>query len=241
MLVSTKAILLHSLRYSDNSVIAKVYTDSHGMLPFMVHIGKGKRSGSKAILLQPLTLLEIGFNPESKGGITRPSSWERAEMTTSITTDTIKTALALFMAEIVLRSVQEEERNQALFDFLWRSVHLLNLNDGALNNFHLKFLVELSGHLGFYPDCDTYSSGRSFSLIEGRFLETTQLEQQHLDPENSAVLHDLIRFPFSDHRLIKVSTQDRRILLNTLIDYFRVHLDGMKEIHSHHILQEVLA
>ena len=241
MLVSTKAILLHSLRYSDNSVIAKAYTESHGMLPFMVHVGKGKRSASKAVLLQPLTLLEIGFNPETKGGIKRPSSWERAEMTTSICIDTIKTTLALFMAEMVLKSIQEEERNASLFNFLWRAVLSLNLDNQTLYNFHLKFLVELSGHLGFYPDGATYTPNALFNLIEGRYVLGAKLDQHHMDSETSGLLNDLVRVSFSDHHSIVMTTQDRRTLLSSLIDYYRLHLDGMKEIKSHQVLQEVLA
>ncbi|MFT4524350.1 MAG: DNA repair protein RecO (recombination protein O) [Bacteroidia bacterium] len=241
MLVSTKAILLHSLKYSDNSVIAKVYTESHGMLPFMVNVGKGKRSASKAVLLQPLTLLEIGFNPESKGGIKRPSSLERAEMTMSITIDTIKTTLALFMAEMVLKSIQEEERNASLFNFLWRAVQSLNLDDQSLSNFHLKFLIELSGHLGFYPDGASYTSGSLFNLIEGRYDLGAKLSQHYLDPETSDLLNDLVQASFSNHHSIEMTTRDRRTLLSSLIDYYRLHLDGMKEIKSHQILQEVLA
>jgi DNA repair protein RecO (recombination protein O) len=241
MLVSTKAILLHSLKYSDNSVIAKVYTESHGMLPFMVNVGKGKRSASKAVLLQPLTLLEIGFNPESKGGIKRPSSWERAEMTSSISIHTIKTTLALFMAEMVSKSIQEEEQNKSLFNFIWRSVLSLNLDDQSLSNFHLKFMVELSRHLGFYPDGASYISGSLFNLIEGRYDVGATLNQHYLDQETSGLLNKLVCISFSNHHSIVMDTHDRRTLLSSLIDYYRLHLDGMKEIRSHQILQEVLA
>jgi DNA repair protein RecO (recombination protein O) len=241
MLVSSKALLLHSLRYSDNSVIAKVYTESHGMLPFMVHVGKGKKSASKAVLLQPLTLLEIGFNPESKGGIKRPSSWERAEMTMSISIDTIKTTLALFMAEMVFKSIQEEEQNSSLFNFLWRSVQLLNMDNQSLNNFHLKFLLELSGHLGFYPNVASYKPGALFNLIEGRYNLGAALDQHHLDSKISELLHALVGVSFSDHHSIIMTAQQRRTLLSSLIDYYRLHLDGMREVKSHQILHEVLA
>ena len=240
-MVSSKAILLHSLRYSDNSVIAKVYTESHGMLPFMVHVGKGKKSASKAVLLQPLTLLEISFNPESKGGIKRPSSLERAEMTSSITIDTIKTTLALFMAEMVLKSIQEEEKNSSLFNFIWRAVTFLDLDNQSLNNFHLKFLIELSSHLGFYPDIESFTSGALFNLIEGRYHPRAELDQHHLDSKISELLHALVRISFSDHHSIMMTTQQRRTLLSSLIDYYRLHLDGMREIKSHQILHEVLA
>ena len=241
MLVSTKGVLLHSLRYSDSSVIAKIYTESHGMVPFMVHVGKGKRSSSKAVLLQPLTMLEIGFNPESKGGIKRPSSFERAASTTSITTDTIKTTLALFMAEMVLKSIEEEEANQALFLFIWNSVSLLEASNSELNNFHLKFLIEHSGHLGFYPDAESYFEGSQFNLSEGQFSINPPVHHHFLEPELSAVLHDLVRVSFKNHATVFLTTDQRRTLLSALIDYYRLHLEGMKEIRSHQILHEVMA
>jgi hypothetical protein len=37
-----------------------------------------------------------------------------------------------------------------------------------------------------------------------------------------------------------MSNEQRRTLVQKLIDFFRFHLDGMKEITSHKVLEEVL-
>ena len=49
----TRAIVLHCIKYSETSVIAKIYTEKLGMQSYMVKGVRAAKSKSKAAMLQP--------------------------------------------------------------------------------------------------------------------------------------------------------------------------------------------
>jgi hypothetical protein len=59
MLQKTKGIVLHSLKYSENSIIVKIYTESFGLVSYLVRSVRSKKSALKTGIFQPLTLLEM--------------------------------------------------------------------------------------------------------------------------------------------------------------------------------------
>lgn len=241
MRVASKAIVLHAIRYSDSRLIVNAYTRTHGIVPFLLGIGKGKRAAQFSSLVQPLTIIEVGFDPMAKGGLKRPNSWERASSFGSIPFDTVKTSIALFMAELVLRSVNEEERNEPLFDFLLRSIKMLDDEARTSANFHLKFMLELSRYLGFYPSDHYAVTGRFFDLTEGEFVHSEPLGSRCLKEKETAALKELLEVQFNVAEPVRMDSNTRKELLEGLIQYFRAHLEGMSQMRSHLVLQEVLS
>lgn len=239
MLVTTTGIVLSSLRYSDSSVIAKVYTKDSGLGTFMVRTGKGKAALPKLGLLQPLSMVQIAYNKDDRKGIHTPKNIERERIHNTIPFDTVKTCLALFMAEVIARSIREEEQNKQLFEFLSYAIIHLDEHQGPCGNFHLKFMLEYSGYLGFYPHA--YAQQRYFDLSEGEFTNTEPLHPHHLELPLTEKFAKLIAITLDKHEQVKLSGTQRRELLQKIIDYYRLHLDGMKELKSHKVLEQVLA
>lgn len=238
-MITTQGIVLSTIRYSDNSVIAKIYTQQSGLGSFMVRTGSGKKAFSKLALLQPLSLVELSFKDDSRKRIHSPKSIERSTNLTSIPFDTVKTCLALFMAEIIARSIHEEEENQPLFLFLKQAILLLDNHTASCSNFHLKFMIEFSGYLGFYPA--TFSGEPYFDLYEGEFVKTTPLHAHYTDGLTTAKLAELMALPMAQFDGLSMGSNMRKTVLQKLIDYFRLHLHGMKELQSHKVLEEVLS
>ena len=240
MIINTKGIVLSTLRYSDSSVIARIYTEEAGLRSFMVRIGKGKTALMKMSLLQPLSLVEISFNNDPRKGICTPKALDRETTLNGIPFDTIKTCIALFMAEVVGRAITEEEPNSSLFKFLHNSILLLDHETNPVVNFHLKFMIEFSRYLGFYPHARS-SNEPYFDLSEGEFSHQEPIHPYVISGEFTDVFDQLINQPFDQHNTIKIGNDHRRVLLQKLVDYYRLHLEGMKEIISHKVLEEVLA
>lgn len=237
----SRAIVLHAIRYSDSRIIVNAYTRSHGVKTFLLGTGKGKRAVQASSLVQPLTIVDVGFDPDQKGGVKRPNSWERAETFSSIPFDTVKTSIALFMAELILRSVNEEEQNDSLFQFLNRSISKLDGQEGSSANFHLKFMLELSRFLGFYPSIHGKNTGRFFNLSEGEFVLSQPLAARCLGEHETASLKKLLESHIDHCGNIQIEPGVRKELLEGLIHYFRIHLEGMAEMRSHLVLKEVLS
>ena len=70
MLVQTKALVLHSIKYNDSSLIAHCYTETLGIQSFMLKgILSAKKGKMRKAHFQPLTLLNLQFQHKNKGGL----------------------------------------------------------------------------------------------------------------------------------------------------------------------------
>ncbi len=238
-MITTDGIVLSTIRYSDSSVIAKIYAEQSGLGSFMVRTGSGKKALTKLAILQPLSLVELTYKDDHRKGIHSPRSLERSISLSTIPFDTIKTCIALFLAEIIARSIHEEEQNKRLFQFLKQAILMLDTSTENCSNFHLKFMLEFSAYLGFYPH--VFKEEAYFDLYEGEFVNSVPIHAHYTQGLVTTKLAELIALPLAQYHLLQVGGGIRRALLQKLIDYFRLHLDGMKELRSHKVLEEVLS
>ncbi len=59
MLTTTRGIVLHHFKYSEKSIIAKIYTEKFGLQSYIINGVRSAKSKNKAVYLQPLSLGEI--------------------------------------------------------------------------------------------------------------------------------------------------------------------------------------
>lgn len=239
MIASSSGIVLSTLRYSDSSVIARVYTRAKGLRSFMVRTGKGKTAISKLGLLQPLSLVSVSFRDDQRKTMHTARTIERESALRTIPFNPLKTCIALFVAEVIFRSIGEEEQNEQLFKFLHSSVLLLDDNENPAN-FHLKFMMEFTRFLGFYPHHAAVSAP-FFDLSEGEFRPTQPPHPYFFEGALVTAFSELLATGMTTFDAVRMTNTQRRELLQKLIDYYRLHLEGMKEIRSHKVLEEVLS
>ena len=89
--------------------------------------------------------------------------------------------MVMFLNEVMYRSVREEEANAGLFEFIYSSLQLLDLQPSVGNDFHLLLLIRLTRYLGFFPN-GQYSEGAAiFDLQEGTYCATYPTHPFFLD------------------------------------------------------------
>lgn len=240
MLVNSRGIVLNTLRYSDSSIIARILTEHAGQRSFMVRVGKGRSAAGKLSQLQALSIVNVSFDHDDRQGLRTPRSLERAEVMRTIPFDTVKSSIAIFMAEVLSRTLQEETADVRLFDFLHNSILLLDREERPCHNFHLAFLLQLSSFLGCEPTLDNGIGHPFFDLREGVTCAIAPLHPHYLEGSAKQAMEQLEAGGMDGHANIHLSNDDRRTLLRALVDYYRLHLDGMREIRSHLVLEEVM-
>lgn len=240
MLFNTRGIALHTIDYSDNSIIARVYTERFGLQGYMVNSARSKKAKVKASLFQPLALLDMVVYHKEKSRLHRISEARTAYPFSTIPYDIVKTSIVMFLNEVVYKSIKEEEPNERLFGFLFNSMQILDLQAGSTRNFHLCFLVQLSKYLGFFPQGIASFETPFFDLHEGVFVPKEPLHPYYLDPALSLILSQITETDFHSAAQIAISNIERRALLSKLINYYELHLESLRDINSHLILEEVL-
>ena len=239
MQVTTKAIVLSSLKYGDTSLIVKVFTASDGLKSYLLKgVLASKKGKLKMALFQPLTQLELVANHRNKGTLESIREAKVNHHYQTLHTDIGKNALIMFLAEILSNSIHEEEPNQGLFDFLEASLQWLDAHE-KVSNFHIYFLLRLSRYLGFFPDTSAIDSS-SFDLLEGEFTNTPSLNPI-LIGENLSNFKTFLGINFDALETVRMSKTERQDLLKSLVLYFELHLQGFRKPKSLAILNEVFS
>jgi DNA repair protein RecO (recombination protein O) len=142
-----------------------------------------------------------------------------------------KSTITLFLAEVLYKSLHEEESNPPLFDFIFNAFQLFDLQDEGMVNFHLYFLVHYSRFLGIFPAND----GRLNASTPSHDLQVfTQLPQ-----EAELAINRILAASVADYAAISLSNQNRTVLLERIMQYYAQHLEGMARIRSFQVLKEV--
>lgn len=237
MQVTTKAIVLSSLKYGDTSLIVKAYTASDGLKSYLLKgVLTSKRGKVKAAYFLPLMQLEIVANHRNKGTLESIKEVKVSVPYKTLHTDIVKNSMVLFLAEMLSNSIQEQEQNMSLFNYLEYALFWLD-EDSSISNFHLLFLINLTKYLGFYPDT-SFQNAPYFDLLEGSFSMTPTLNPQ-IEGEHLKNLKHFLGINFDALKTIQINKPNRQELLKMVILYFELHLHGFRKPKSLAVLNAV--
>ncbi len=227
MLQKTRGLVLNFLRYRETSVIVHIYTEEFGIQSYIENGVRTSKGRNKAALFQPLTLLELVVYHKEKGGIQRLSEMKVSEPFASIPFEFAKSSIGLFLTEILGKTLKEESSNPPLFQFLTDSVLWLDNATSGYENFHLVFLVKLAAFLGFAPD-----SGIQIA---------DQLREHGVPVFDDDAIRLLDELTAAGYDRSPPLTRSMRVyLLELLLKFYDLHLEGLGEIKSLPVLQEVM-
>jgi len=238
-LITTKAIVLSTLKYSDSSLIVKCYTQDEGLKSYLIRgVLKAKKGGIKIAYFQPLTQLNINANHSNKGTLNSIKEVQVSYSYKTIYKDIIKQSVVLFLSEVLSYSIKEEEKNKALYEYIETGLIWLDIHD-KIANFHLLFLLNLTRFLGFYPDVSE-KDNLGFDLIEGNFNSLTS-QKNRITGNSFYKFKKLLGINFDGIEKVSFSKHERQVVLKIIIRYFELHLDGFKKPKSLQILETVFS
>ncbi len=240
MKVTTRGIVLHHSPYSETSLVVKVYTEESGLCSFIVSGVRTRNSRFKSALFQPLTLVEIVYIRKPGNTLQRITEIQADPVLTGITGDLVKSTISIFLAEVLYRTIREEEPNPALFHFLFNSIQVLDISHGNVTRFHLGFMVQLSRYLGFYPGGNYSDATPYFDLVEGCFRQSQPIHPQYMSKALAAHLDQLMKTG-SEVFQADIPSAATRDMLKSLVTWFELHQTHGLTIRSHKVLEEVLA
>ena len=237
MLHHTRGMVIRTVKFSETSLIAKIYTEKLGLQTYMVNGVRSKKSRTKAALLQPLSLLEMEVYHRENKNMQRVKEMKPAHLFTSIPFELVKISLALFITEVLYKTLKEETGNADLFTFLYDFVRRLDQSSQPDAELHLRFMLAYSKHLGFQPQNNFDEQiAPLFDLKEGHFVPSQPPKfDRHLELPHSHNLSQLLNR--SKQRINKVQ---REAILVALIKFYQYHIDGFGELKSHKILQQIM-
>jgi len=239
MLQSTRGIVLKHFKYSESSIIAKIFTEEFGLQSYIIKGIHSKKSKTGPALFQPLTFIEfIAYQKDNKSihQLSEPRVFYTYH---TLHTDAIKRMLLVFIAELLYKSIREEAPDKALFDWLYHSLTWLDLSEEQINNYHLVFMLLFSRFLGFYPKTESEEGHMYFNLQEGVFSSQQPGNPEFISGELVNHLFKLYTSSFESSKDVVIGTAERRKLIDVLISYYRLHLPGFDEMKSVEVLKSI--
>lgn len=237
MFITTKAIVLSKLKYRDNDLIVKCYTQKDGLVSYLLRgVFKTKKGQAKLAYFQLLSQLEIVTDYKSKRNLQYIKELKINYLYESLHTHVLKSAIVMFLAEVLSSSLQEEEQNDTLFHYIEAALQWLDAHD-SFSNFHLLFLLNLSKHLGFYPDT-TNQDAPYFDLSAGEF-QSQKSSKYAISGENLMLLKQFLGTSFDALEEVRINSKQRQGFLSLVLLYFELHLGSFKKPKSLQIFNEV--
>lgn len=237
--IKTRGIVLQTIKYSESSVIVKVFTERMGLVSYIVKGVRSARSTSKAALLRPLTMLEMDVTHRENKGLQNIKEYKRAYNYRSLPFDTMKSSIALFVLEVIAKSLKEHDAHEDMFEFVYECFCHLDEIEVMDNDFHLKFLVHYAAYMGFAPHGQYSEETPYFDMQEGCFTHHTTISSLILSRSSSQLISTLVSCSMLQPLDIRLNRQIRRDMLHHLLKYYSLHLEGFTGLRSPEVLEMI--
>jgi len=127
MQLKTTGIVFRSVKYAETSVIADIFTEDKGLHTFIAGGVRSARARMPYSLFQPMMVVDlVAYYRDDPNAMNRLREMRVAEVWQRIPFDIRRGAVALFMAEICRKCIQETEENRELFHFLIHTLRWLD-------------------------------------------------------------------------------------------------------------------
>ncbi len=231
-----QGIVLHSSKYGERKLIVYMLTASHGRRSYILNVNK---SATRA-LFQPLYLLEFtATSSASEDGLHSLKEPLMSPPLRSIPSSPIKAMIVMTLSELLYRVAKESD--EAVYNFTKAAILALESlsNDTAVANFHIHFMVHFSALLGYAPSGDYYI-GDYFDIKESAFCRTQPKHTLYMKPKEADILYRLLCAPYYSLDTIKLSGEQRRHFLDSMIEYYGFHNQAIFSVRSISILGNIL-
>lgn len=231
-----QGILIHRAPYSETSLLVTVLCKTQGLVTFLFQGGKKKHGN----VLFPMAHIEFTYYRRADSSLGKISQLDLETVSRTIPFDPVKSSIAFFMAELVQQIVRSGHAENQLYQTLLGEVNWLDASE-ELTNYPLWFLSIFSKECGIVPAVEA-EHPTVFDLIGGKLTTVRPNHVQYLEGswihwfENMVqVQEDKLAFLSMD-----IPKQERLWCFDAWLQYYKVHLQGIRPLKSVDVIREVL-
>jgi len=232
MIDKTDAIVLHSRKYKDTSVLLSMYTREHGKVRL---VAKGARrvKGGYGSAAMPLSVVEVTYSLKEGRDLHTLRTAETLRVLKTITHRYEHMTTALAIVEVVEMTQPLQEKNERLFRLLVETLDALDASTENTYGFFAAFCVQCAEVMGFRitmpEEEDLVSDGEVvFSFEDGRVVLPPIDPGTRVWRMSAAVLRILARIAHAELHVvgsIHLEPKEQRELQDFFVRYYSFHLD----------------
>ena len=243
MIHRTKGIVLRTVKYGETSIVVNIFTELFGIRSYLVNGVRSAGKTAKASFFQPTSLLEMEVYHNELKNLQRIKEFKWSYLYKNILSDVTKNAVALYMIELLQKSLKQPENNNDLFQFSEDALMQLDIADNAVTaNFPLYFGLHLSYFLGFRLEDDYAEDNSILDLQEGAFIKAIPHHPHYLEEDQSFYISQFLKVQHPDELMeIKLNKVIRRKMLFALQNFYGLHIQDFGIMKTLPILHEIMA
>lgn len=216
---TSRIIVLHLTKYSDHGLVLHTVDSTAGRRSFLV---RGIKRGNAVAVFHPLSVLDVVSAESPKSTMCHLREWEPALPLHGIRSDLVKGSLAMFISEVLYRSLTSELADAQLFDWLCEAIVTLDRTEGSVANYPLWFLVSYAVRMGFMP---------------GETIEPSGI----FSAEEAALFQRVLHASYEETLALPLSGTRRQAFARKMLQYLSWHLGATIDAKSLDVLHAVLA
>ena len=237
MIISTKAVILSKLKYKDHDLIVRAYTASNGVVSFLVKGAfSSKKTKIKPAYFQPLSLLQLEIDYKNNRDLHYIKNLCLQQPYSTLHTDILKSTVVMFLAEILTMVLKEEAPNEGLYNYIETALLWFDTVD-CNSIFHHQFLMGLTKYVGVYPELS--NSTLPFFNLEAGLYQTKSSGRYCISGSKLILFNSILGMEFDNYKGEPMNSVQKQELLNMILLYFKLHLQGFKSPKSLVILNQV--
>lgn len=240
MLEKDQIIVLHTQKYGESGNILQSYSKRYGRQSYMLNKISREKIRSIKPHLHPLSVLDIDCYSNQTASFKYIREITPSVKLNSIRSDILKYNIALFISELLHKTLNYSTSDEQMYDWIYNSVLALEREEEKWTNFHLFFAVSLCSSLGFMPKSDYSHTAPYFEIQSGGFICNELPDNACFSRENSELLYLFLTHDYDYSMMIRTGGGQRFSFLESVIRYLEHHLGCKLNIKSHYILHEIL-
>lgn len=232
-------IVLDVTKHSDRHDIVTLFTRSRGRVAFLSPTGSGKAGRLRRSRLLPLASIEGDMNFRATTELQRLGTFSPHRVWGDIYFHPAKQLIALFLSEFLNKLLRASMPDKNLWDYILNSLALLDGMKSGFADFHIAFLSSLLPFMGIQPDISQYSPGKLLDMQAGVFTDRMPSHRDFLQGDDARLAAILCKLDFSNMKALKLNSQIRIRILETILRYYGIHYTGTSNLRSLPIIHDI--
>ena len=209
-------IVLATTKVKEGALVVHTLSREYGRRGFIVRPGKK----AAAALFLPLNILEADVVENPRSDLWSLKGIHALDSLSGIRSNIHKNTMTLFLSEVLFRTIREGAVEDGLYEWCVGSILALNALEADYANYHVRFLLEFAGALGFRPT----------------FQDIAPFVQEH-----AMEMRQMLQGSFSESMLVPLTGPVRNSLCESVLKYLEYHTDQPIRVKSLAVLRELYA
>ena len=211
---SLEFIVLATTKVKEGALVVHTLSREYGRRGFIVRPGPK----ASAALFLPLNILEADVVENPRSDLWSLKGIHALDSLAGIRGNIHKNTMTLFLSEVLFRTIREGAVEDGLYEWCVGSILALNALEADYSNYHVRFLLEFAGALGFRP---TFQDIAPFTA------------------EHAPEMRLMLQGSFSESMLVPLSGPVRNSLCESVLRYLEYHTDQPIRVKSLSVLREL--